>query len=60
MIKVARDKDDLIDIINEVIAEEGINADLNYIDTSLIDDMSNLFECSIINSNYAVAYAVND
>ena len=38
-----KNKAELFDIIKETIAEEGNNCDLNFIDTSLIDDMSELF-----------------
>lgn len=36
-------KRELIEIINQTIKEQGNNCDLNFIDTSLITDMSDLF-----------------
>jgi hypothetical protein len=36
-------RSELNDIINKTIKEKGNNADLNFIDTSLITDMSFLF-----------------
>lgn len=36
-------KEELIDIVKEVIDKQGPDADLNFIDTSLITDMSMLF-----------------
>ena len=38
-----KNKSELMKIIKDTIAEEGNNCDLNFIDTSLIDDMSELF-----------------
>ena len=38
-----KNKFELIDIIEETIVDEGYNCSLNFIDTSLIKDMCNLF-----------------
>ena len=38
-----KNKFELIDIIEETIVDEGYNCSLNFIDTSLIKDMRNLF-----------------
>ena len=40
-----KNKRELIDIINNTIAKEGPNCNLNFIDTSKVDDISALF-CS--------------
>jgi surface protein len=45
------DKENLLDIIKFMISIEGPNADLNYIDTSRITDMSKLFYLSKFNGN---------
>ena len=44
-------RDELLEIIYERIKQEGPNCDLNDIDTSLITDMSWLFNGSIFNGN---------
>ena len=44
-------KKELIKIINDTIEKEGPNCDLNFIDTSKIDDMSALFETSIFDGD---------
>ena len=44
-----KDKNELIEIINELINKRGKNADLNDIDTSKITDMSYLFNRNIMN-----------
>lgn len=38
-----KDKNELLHIIEDTIQKEGFNCNLNFIDTSLIDDMSKLF-----------------
>ena len=45
------DKENLLDIIKFMISIEGPNADLNYIDTSRITDMSKLFYLSEFNGD---------
>ena len=45
------DKDDLIRLIKDAIKREGKDCDLNFIDTSLITDMSHLFEGSPFNGD---------
>ena len=55
-------KEELEKIIKETIEEQGNNADLNFIDTSLISDMSFLFESSDFNgdiSNWDVSGVEN-
>ena len=44
-------KQELKKIIEETIEKEGYKCDLNFIDTSLITDMSDLFYCSRFNGN---------
>ena len=44
-------KDELKDIIEDTIKERGFNCDLNFIDTSLIKDMSALFSESNFNGD---------
>ena len=44
-------KDELKKIIEDTIEEQGLNCDLNFIDTSLIKDMSYLFEESKFNGD---------
>ena len=44
-------KKELIRIINDTISKEGPNCDLNFIDTSKIDDMSALFYSSKFNGD---------
>ena len=46
-----KNKKELIDIINDTIAKEGPSCDLNFIDTSKIDDMSKLFYLSEFNGD---------
>ena len=38
-----KDKQELVKIIDDTISKEGLNCDLNFIDTSKIEDMSALF-----------------
>ena len=55
-------KDELKSIINDRIEKEGFSCDLNDIDTSLIDDMSELFADSKFNgdiSNWDVSNVTN-
>ena len=51
-------KKELIKIINDTIEKEGPNCDLNFIDTSKIDDMSALFYSSKFNKEKAYLSAV--
>ena len=44
-------EDELKDIIEDTIKEQGYNCDLNFIDTSLIKDMSSLFSESNFNED---------
>ena len=44
-------KDELKKIIEDTIKEQGFNCDLNFIDTSLIKDMSELFYKSKFNGD---------
>lgn len=44
-------KRELAEIIEETIEEQGLNCDLNFIDTSNITDMSYLFYCSQFNGD---------
>ena len=44
-------KDELKKIIEDTIKEQGFNCDLNFIDTSLIKDMSSLFSESNFNGD---------
>lgn len=44
-------KAELKKIISETIKREGLNCDLNFIDTSLIKDMNSLFERSSFNGD---------
>ena len=44
-------KDELKKIIEDTIKENGFNCDLNFIDTSLIKDMSRLFSGSKFNGD---------
>ena len=44
-------KDDLKKIIEDTIKEQGFNCDLNFIDTSLIKDMSSMFDESNFNGD---------
>lgn len=46
-------KRELAEIIEETIEEQGLNCDLNFIDTSNIEDMSYLFANSNFNGNIA-------
>ena len=46
-----KNKKELIDIIKDTIAKAGPNCDLNFIDTSKIDDMSALFYSSEFNGD---------
>ena len=55
-------KDELKKIIEDTIKEQGYNCDLNFIDTSLIKDMSALFSESNFNgdiSKWDVSDAIN-
>lgn len=44
-------RDELLKIIEVTIEKEGLNCDLNFIDTSLITDMSFMFYNSKFNGN---------
>ena len=44
-------KDELKKIIEDTIKEQGFNCGLNFIDTSLIEDMSRLFSGSKFNGD---------
>ena len=44
-------KDELIKIINDTIKEKGVKADLNFIDTSKITDMTKIFHYSEFNGD---------
>ena len=46
-----KNKDELIEIIEETIKEQGNKCDLNFIDTSCIEDMSYLFYDSVFNGD---------
>lgn len=46
-----KNKSELMKIIKDTIKKEGNNCDLNFIDTSLIDDMSELFRDSKFNGD---------
>ena len=46
-----KNKNELKKIIEETIKEQGPRCDLNFIDTSLITDMSELFKDSIFNGD---------
>ena len=46
-------KEELVEIINQTIEKEGNNCNLNFIDTSNIEDMSYLFANSRFNGNIA-------
>ena len=46
-----KNKSELMKIIKGAIKKEGNNCDLNFIDTSLIDDMSKLFRESEFNGD---------
>ena len=46
-----KNKSELMKIIEDTIKKEGNNCDLNFIDTSLIDDMSKLFRESKFNGD---------
>lgn len=46
-----KDKDELIQIIEDTIKKEGRHCNLNFIDTSKITDMSYLFKNSDFNGN---------
>ena len=46
-----KEKEELQEIINKRMSKEGVNCNLNDIDTSLIDDMSYLFVDSVFNGN---------
>ena len=46
-----KNREELRSIMYDRIDKEGLNCDLNDIDTSLIEDMSNLFEQSKFNGN---------
>jgi hypothetical protein len=46
-----KDKDELIEIIRNTIKKEGYNCNLNFIDTSLITDMSEMFAFSKFNQD---------
>ena len=46
-----KNKIELMKIIKDTIKKEGNNCDLNFIDTSLIDDMSKLFRESKFNGD---------
>lgn len=46
-----KNKKELEKIINDTIREKGPNCDLNFIDTSLITDMSRLFKSSKFNGD---------
>ena len=48
-------RDELQDLVNNLIEERGNKADLNYIDTSEITDMRQLF----LNSEYANIYFIS-
>ena len=39
----AKNKDHLLELIKKTIDEKGLNCDLNFINVSLITDMSNIF-----------------
>ena len=59
---VARDKDHLKQLIKETIEKEGPNCDLNFIDVSLITDMSFMFQDSPFSgdiSNWNVSKVTN-
>lgn len=44
-------KIELKEIIEETIEKQGLNCDLNFIDVSLIEDMTGLFDCSEFNGD---------
>ena len=46
---VAKDKEHLKHLIEETIAKNGANCDLNFIDVSNVTDMSGMFCCSEFN-----------
>ena len=46
-----KNKKELIDIIKDTMSKEGPNCDLNFIDTSKIDDMYALFYSSEFNGD---------
>jgi short-subunit dehydrogenase len=48
---IAKNKDDLRDLIREEIKLNGYQCDLNHIDISNIKDLSNLFENSNFNGD---------
>lgn len=48
---VARNKHHLLELVEEAVKKYGNNADLNFIDVSNIDDMSNLFSFSFFNGD---------
>jgi hypothetical protein len=48
---IVKNKTELEKLINDTLMKLGPNADLNFIDTSLITDMSNLFENSDFNGD---------
>ena len=57
---VAKDKRHLKKLIEEEMEKEGDECDLNFIDLSLIQDMSKLFENSKFNANISGCIACRE